>query len=174
MFAIVFCLSSMAFAQVSSPVSVNLGIGGGLSMPSGDFSNGSNSGYHGLAKVRVGSLLPLDITGAVSYHHFGDKIGSDATNMLQIAAGFEYAIPSIEIKPYLLAEFAVNSMSSTRSGASSYTREGVNLGAGVQFMGLDGSVKYQILNMMGKEDQNGVSEPTANQITLSVAYMFGL
>jgi hypothetical protein len=173
--AIVFCLWGTASAQVSAPVSVSLGIGGGVSMPTGDLSNVSSNGYHGMAKLRLGSLLPFDITGSAAYHHIPDKEGSESVNMYQGAVGLECPLPIPEIKPYVGAEFAYNSMKSTVSGAESKSREGVNIVAGVQLMGFEGMVQYQMLNLMGKEDiALGVSEPTYNQITISVLYSIGL
>lgn len=172
---IILCFAATSFAQVGPPVSMNLGLGAGVTMPSGDYSTGSNTGYHGAAKLRIGSLIPVDLTGAVAYHHVADKVGSDATNMIQIAAGIEYAIPSVEVKPYLSAEVALNSFSNTAAGSTSRSREGLNIGAGAQFMGFDGAVKYQMLNLMGKADiAPGVSEATYSQITLTVMYTIGL
>jgi hypothetical protein len=175
--AIVFCFAGTAMAQ--TPMTINLGVGGGLTMPSGDYSTGSSTGYHGLAKARFGAVMPLDITGTVAYHHVPDKVGSEAVNMIQVAVGVEYPIPATpEVKPYVGAEVAFNSMSYTLAGSSSRSREGINILAGAQFMGFDGTVKYQLLNVMGKEDQTiggfTITEPSYNQITISVAYMFGL
>ena len=168
--AIIFCLAGIAVAQIGSPISFGIAVGGGLSAPSGDLSNVSSTGYHGAAKARFGSIgFPFDLTGAVAYHRLPDKTGSEATNMIQIAAGIEYPIPSIEIKPYFLAEFTFNSISRTAANTSSYSREGLNLGAGVQLLGFDGSLKYQMLNLLGKENNEG----TNSQITATICYMIG-
>ncbi|MFI5251204.1 MAG: outer membrane beta-barrel protein [Bacteroidota bacterium] len=176
--AVIFILTGTAYAQVGSPVSINLAIGGGVSMPSGDFSNTYKTGYHGAAKVRIGSLLPLDLVGAVAYHHYADTSGSYAVNLLGISAGVEYPIPSVEIKPYLSAEIALNSLSDNTPNSSTRSRQGVNLGVGAQFMGLDASVKYEMINLMGKQDitvANGtISEPSYNQIVINLSYVFGL
>ena len=76
--AVFFCFAATSFAQVSVPVTTTIGIGGGLTSPSGDYSTFANTGYHGAAKVRFGAVLPVDITGAVSYHHNGMPAPADA------------------------------------------------------------------------------------------------
>jgi hypothetical protein len=83
-------------------------------------------------------------------------------------AGLEYPLPSVVVKPYFSAEGLYNSISNTASGSPRHMRFGAGLGAGVSFGipafgDLDVSVKYQMLNVAGKDpNEESVSQVAAN------------
>jgi hypothetical protein len=185
----VLCFATASFAQVGSPVSMpsittTIGVGGGLSTPSGDLSNHVNSGYHGVAKLTLGAILPFDIDASVSYHHFPYSQGSASWNVVQVTAGIQYSLGIPVVSPYVLASAAYNSASSSGTipgvsngvpvdvsvNSSAEPREGVNLGVGAKLFSFDASVQYEMLNLMGKD----TGETTSDMIAVSVMYTFGL
>ena len=164
-----------AQTPISAPLSVDLGFGGGVSLPVGDLSNFSNTGWHGLAKVRLHGSMPINITGTGFYNRLPEKVGTESDYYWMVAAGLEYPIPSAVVKPYFGVDAMYVSINNTGSGSSSASRGGVGLGAGVEFSlpgvgSFDTSVKYQIINVLGKES----NETTAAQVVGSVALMFGV
>ena len=104
-----------------------------------------------------------------------EKVGTESDYYWMVAAGLEYPIPSAVVKPYFGVDAMYVSINNTGSGSSSASRGGVGLGAGVEFSlpgvgSFDTSVKYQIINVLGKES----NETTAAQVVGSVALMFGV
>ena len=163
------------YGQVPLPVNIDVGAGGGVSLPVGDLGNGVNSGYHAGAKVKISGFMPLNLVGSGIYNRLADKVGSDATTITSITLGLEYTIPSLVIKPYLGADMMMNIMGSTASGSSTITRYGAGFGGGVSFPipgmgGIDASVKYQMLNLIGKES----NEISSSQVTATVMFMFSV
>jgi hypothetical protein len=157
---------------VSSPVSVDLGIGGGISSPSGDLSNTHNTGWNAGAKLRIKSVLPLNVVGGVSYHHLPEKGTTTSDALWMIGAGLEYSLPSVAVSPYLGGDVSLNLFSNSGTGSSSYSRGGIGLGGGILFSlpgfgSFDAGVKYQMLNAIGKETGEG----TANQISATLSLM---
>lgn len=171
---IVFC-GTLHAQEPSLPVSIAFGIGGGVSIPSGDLSNFDNTGWHGLARVRFHGGMPVNIVAQGTYNRLPNKIGGESDYDWIFSGGLEYPIPSAQVRPYLGADILLVSTSNTGPGYTSITRGGLGLGGGVEF-GLagigsfDASAKYQMLNLMGKD----TNEITANQISLSLAIMFGM
>jgi hypothetical protein len=157
---------------VTSPVGIDLGIGGGISVPSGDLSDALNTGWNAGAKLRVKSVLPLNITGGVAYHRLPEKAGTESDAIWMVGGGLEYSLPGVGVSPYLGGDVSLNMFKNSGSGTSSYSRGGIGLGGGVLFSlpgfgSFDASVKYQMLNAIGKE----ALEKSANQIAASITLM---
>lgn len=170
---------STLYAQVPGapgvPLNVEVGFGGGVSIPSGDLSNLDNTGWHGLARLRIHGDMPINIVGQGMYSRLPHKVGSESDFSWIAAAGLECPLQSVAVKPYLGADVMLVSSSNTGPGASSLTRGGLGLGGGVEFGvpgigSFDASAKYQMLNLMGKD----TNESTASQIAVSLAIMFGM
>ena len=66
----VLFFASTAFSQIEA-----IGVGGGMVMPSGDFSNFAGSGYGGSVRLHYNyeGLENLMLTGSVGYFRFGSK-----------------------------------------------------------------------------------------------------
>jgi hypothetical protein len=176
--AIVLLLACAAgYAQLPSPpVSLQFGVGGGAALPSGTLSDGVGTGWFAGAKLRVDGLIPVRLVASGQYTRLPIKSPSTESFVgYSFGAGLEYAIPSPVIQPYLGIDALVNSLTTTDSGAVSTTREGLGLGGGVvvsvpAFGSIDLSVKYQMLNLMGKE----TSEDNLSQISAGVTFMFSI
>ena len=177
-FLFLFLLIGTSQGQVPSigpPVNLDLGIGGGVSLPNGKLSDADNTGFHVGAKARLHGFMPMNIPISAYYNRLPNKVGGETDVAWMLGAGLEYPIPSVSVKPYLGADALWNVMSNTGSGSSSVNRGGLGVGAGVEFSipslgSFDTSVKYQIFNLVGKE----ASEETFSQIVASVALMFSV
>ncbi len=166
-----------SYAQVPSLVKVNLGLGGGLTAPVGDFGRTHDLGYNAGLKLRISGPLPIRFVGSVYY--FGVKseetlIRPEETDrIIQVGAGFEYAlVPAPIVKPYVGGDILYNNID---LGAGNNSRFGLGGGAGVEInlggvLHLDGMIKYQVLNVVGKEG----SEQTLNQVSATISLMFNL
>lgn len=180
MFLLLFimCMMTAAYAQipaVSPPVNLDLGIGGGISMPMGTLRDTNNTGFHVGAKARLYGFMPLNVVGSVNYHRLANKVGSESDVIWMAGAGLEYPIPSVMVKPYLGADVLFNSLSNTAAGSSSRSRFGAGFGVGVSFSipafgNIDASVKYQLLNLVGKD----TGEDTKSQIAANISLMFSI
>ena len=161
--------------SIASPVNLDFGIGGGATLPNGKLSDSSNTGWHAGAKIRLHGFMPLSIVALGTYHRLPNKSGSESATELMIGAGIEYPLPSVMVKPYFGLEGTVNVLSSTAVGATSTTREGISVGAGVEFTipafgSFDTSVKYEMLNLFGKE----AGDPDYSQISANVSIMLSI
>ncbi|HLB00637.1 MAG TPA: outer membrane beta-barrel protein [Bacteroidota bacterium] len=161
--------------MVNIPLSLDLGLGGGVSVPSGDLSNSNNTGYHAGGKLRIHGPLPFNIVAGGMYNNLPEKVGDKSDNQIIVGAGIEVGIPSVAVQPYFGADVLYLRFNNEGTGTSSFNRGGLALGAGVEFVipafgSFDTSVKYQFMNLMGKKD----TEPTASQIVATVAVMIGL
>lgn len=166
--------SNAQLGTVASPVKLDFGVGGGVSLPSGDSSNANNTGWHGTGKIRVHGFMPLNVIASVGYHRVPNKIGGEPDTYLQIGGGLEYSFPAPMMMPYLGVDGFYN-ISNTGPGSSSVSRGGLGVGGGIEFSvpsfgSIDASVKYQMLNLMGKQ----TNEVSYSQITATVALMFGV
>lgn len=162
-------------AQVSLPLSLDLGLGGGVSLPTADFSNIYKTGYHLGGKLRISGPLPFSIVAGGLYNSLPQKIDDKSDKQIIVNAGIELGIPSVAVKPYFGADLLYIRFDNEGSGTSSFNRGGLSLGAGVEFVipafgSFDTSVKYQFMNLMGKEDLEG----TASQLLATVSIMVGL
>lgn len=178
-FIIIATMVSTAYAQVPMvpleiPVKLDLGFGGGLSSPLGTFGTLEGSGWHGGIKARLHSVMPLNVVASINYHRYPEKTAnaSGEDHIWMGCAGLEYSIPSIVVKPYLGADVLLNMFGSTLPNAQSSTREGLGIGGGVEFAipmfgSFDASVKYQILNLIGKN----ANEETSAQIAANISVM---
>jgi hypothetical protein len=166
-------ISSAQVPVVGSPVSLDLGLGGGVSIPNGTFSDKNNSGYHAGAKARVHGLLPLNIVASGYYNRLSNKLGGESDLATMLGAGLELPVPSVIVNPYVGVDALWNRY--TMSNVETKTRIGLDVGAGVDFSipglgSFDTSIKYQMFNLFGKE--NG--EETLSQIAGNVTLMFSI
>lgn len=179
---------SLFVFQTSDAQSINIGIGGGLTnvqTPSYyTDSLGFSSEFHIGIKGKLNfPLVPITPIAFVEYHFLSGSQSTSAgsadtkQNILSIGIGGEYSLLPGPISPYLGVDFEFNSFgdreitgSPTAPGVS---RSGLGLGAGVMIellpvISLDASLKYQMLNLFGKID----NEDTIGIINLNVAVFF--
>lgn len=172
----IVCMSlSAAQAPISSPVKIDIGVGAGVSLPNGTLSNSHNTGYHFGGKVRLSSFMPFNVVGSGNYNRLKEKITGNNDSQTMLGVGLEYGVPSVAVKPYLGVDGLLTLFEKLGPGSSSASRIGLGLGAGVEFTipafgSFDTQVKYQILNLGGKE----INEDTISQIAANVTIMFSV
>lgn len=177
---------------VGMPVKVSFGIGAGPSTPTGALSNRDDAGWNAGANIRLEGWIPFRITGLVQYNRLPnisvapvailrsnntlpDIHPGESDLAWLFGAGLEYPIDLPIIRPYLGVDGFVTSLSSTAGNSTSITREGIDFGVGVQipfaiFGNVNVSVKYQIFNLAGKEQ----NEDTYAQVMANIALTFDI
>jgi len=168
-------LHAQTGTPVSIPLSVQLGLGGGVSLPTGDISDVYNTGYHLGGKLRISGPLPFNVVAGGMYNSLPQKVDDKSDNQVILGAGIEVGIPAVAVHPYVGADILYVHFNNEGTGTSSFNRGGLGVGGGVEFVipafgSFDLSGKYQFLNIMGKEDLEG----TTSQIVVTAAVMVGL
>jgi hypothetical protein len=172
---VLLCFALPAVAQVGPPVNLDFGLGGGVSLPTGTLSDFYKTGYHVGGKVRLHGSLPFNVVVAGFYNSLPEKSTDKSDTQTMISGGLEVAIPSAGVHPYFGADVIYVNFQNEGTGPSSFDRGGLGVGAGVEFTipafgSFDTSVKYQFMNIMGKED----GEDTMSQVAATVTVMLGL
>ena len=121
------------------------------------------------------SYLPLKSEGIIALSH-GDREIGFSSNVLSYGLGIEYKIINSFFSPYIFLNMKMNKFSKTSlkepypvawapyyltlfRSISDETRYGIEIGLGHEFYffpkyGLDIYIKYEILNLIGKEEFN--------------------
>ena len=165
-----------AGAQVTDLiVQLDLGIGGGISLPNGTLSDIDNTGYNGIGKLRLHGVLPLNITGMAMYNRLPNKVGGESDQQWMFGGGLEYAMMSLVVHPYIGGDVFYTSFTNSAAGSPTKSRGGAGIGIGAIFGlpgsgGIDVSAKYQMMNLMGKDS----GEETLSQISINAAWMFNI
>jgi len=173
----ILLLSGSVFAQVPSvglPISMDLGVTGGVSVPMGTYGDSSNNGWNAGVKARISGLIPVDIVVSAIYNRVPNKVYNYSTDAWMIGAGLELPLPSFIVKPYIGVDGFMTTLS-TGLASNSLTREGVGIGGGVRTSlpmigNVDVGIKYQILNQLGQN----ANEATFSQVAVNVALMFSV
>lgn len=147
-------LSAQRARTHSSTASISWSAGGGMSVPTGDLSNGAANGFHlqGASSYHR-RAWPIDVRAELAYYHFGEKdytiAGGRPGQTVDVAgkssaiAGnvdASYALNTIgRTRPYLLGGPGIYNTRAevTRNGGtpttSSETKLGLNVGGGLNF-----------------------------------------
>jgi hypothetical protein len=173
-----------------------LGIGGGISIPQGDFGDTYKKGFNVGIKTKIG--LPfIRVTLGAAWNKFktdefsitttlGTATYSYSQNIYPLSAGLEYSlIPIGPLNVYLAGDavFSIINTSSSISGEtrgiefakeSTVSRFGAGVGPGVELkllvISLDLSAKYHFVNLVGKVGD----EKTLSYIMVNLTVFFGL
>ena len=118
----------------------SLGISGGASIPTGDLSNYTNTGYNVGGHVALGTpALPISFRGDVNYDNFGAKgSGNSNAHIWSYTANAVYEVPTMTgIRPYVIGGIggftpgASYTSGNTTVSASSSTQFGYDVGGGI-------------------------------------------
>ncbi len=186
--------ASMARAQMGM-VPVSFGVVGGATLPSGDLSKDSNTGWHAGGAVQFSvPIIPVGLRADVMYHHLSPKDatqtfeGGSATvkaSMITGTVNGMFMVPMAPgglVRPYVIAgvgaynlrqSFDCTGSCGGLSFSDNATKFGLNGGAGVQFglMGLSTFVEARYHHVFAGKDSNGSSYSTAI-IPITVGIMF--
>jgi len=180
-----FIAVSFLVHQDAQAQSLKIGIGGGLSsVQSPSYytdAAGFSSEYHIGIKAKLSvPVIPITPIGFIEYHFFRGKtaVGDADTkqNILSIGVGGELSLLPGPLSPYLGLDIEFNSLGDFETTgaptASGVSRMGLGIGAGVMLtllpIDFDVSLKYQMLNLFGKES----GEETIGIINLNAAIFF--
>jgi len=172
--------------QNSYSQSLKFGIGGGLSMVQAPSSYtdvaGFSTEYHIGIKGKLSlPAVPITPIGFVEYHFLNGSmdtpLGSIDTkqNILSIGVGGEFSFMPGPFSPYIGADFEFNNFGDfepSAEGSSGVSRMGIGVGVGAMLslviIDVDVSLKYQMMNLIGKGD----GEDTVGILNLNADIFF--
>lgn len=149
---------AQAPASFTKPVSI--GVSGGASIPTGDFSNGVNTGWNLNGHLGLATpMLPVSFRGDVGYNNWGAKGGGSA-HMWNLTGNAVFTIPNpTGVSPYIIGGLGAYKPGFSYNGvtANSNWNFGYNVGAGVN-LPLSGfntfiEAKYVHVNTQGGNSQ---------------------
>ncbi len=170
-----FFLSLSANAQVPG-IGLSAGVGGGLALGQGDFSDASgyNLGFKAKLSLPAVPLRPVVIAG---YNNFSREGITLQNRILTFGAGVEYSPISFGIvSPYVGLDAAMNILSSNATDAHGVTRFGGGIGVGAELnlpafpVSFDLEAKYRFNNFVGKME----TELGRNHLQIGVTLGFKL
>ena len=150
-----------------------MGLGIGLTMPTGNYGDVASSGFHVLGNVafKLGPS-PLKVRADLSYHRTGLEGGIDGnSSLIGGMANLVYTVPSPVIKPYFLAGVGYFSekfsgLGQSESGSSFAYGAGAGLNFGLAVASMFVEVKY--LSIASNDTFN-----KANVLPITIGLRFG-
>ena len=138
-------LVSMSFetgAQMTTSAAkpVQVGVFGGVAIPSGDVSSDFNTGFSAGATVGFNpALIPLGVRIDGAYSQFGLKGGGANLHMTTVTGNLVYQMPSVTFTPYAIGGVGLYNVGGTINGLGSDSENhfGWNAGGGIK-MALSG------------------------------------
>jgi hypothetical protein len=178
------------------PQGIKFNIGGGLTKISGDLTNdisttgfGLNTGWNLIAKARLSiPMVPFvpnafiqytKVTSSGSYTvpivNTSYSVNTSAT-FFTVGVGGEIQLIPGPISPYAGLDLMYNNITTKfdssipliNSIENTYSRIGLGIGVGVQLAMIDVSVKYNMMNLIGKSS----GELNINVINVDAMYSF--
>ena len=129
-------------AEAQEATRFDFAVGGGVSVPTGNFDDAAKLGWHGTAAVRVlPQTLPVGFQVDGSFARLSDESALDISQQLIYGTGdvlyrFQTA-ETTRFRPYLIGGVGVYNLdpkgNDVPANASSQTKFGVNAGAGFDF-----------------------------------------
>ena len=132
-------IAPIASLQAQRPIS--FGVGGGISLPEGDISDGVNTGWNALVTAELGSPMhPWGLRLDVAYNRFDFNheaeaaLGEGNQTAGSATLNFSYRLPKVTspIQPYLLLGLGAYHTDCS-VGCDSRVRYGWNYGLGAKF-----------------------------------------
>jgi hypothetical protein len=142
MFLSVLTILALPMAlRAQRPISV--GVGGGVSLPQGDLSDGASTGWHAIATIALSTLMqPLGLRLDAAYNRFAftdeaeAALGEDGFETVGSATlNVTYRLPMTDspLSPYLISGLgAYRTECSAGPGCDATTRYGWNVGLGTK------------------------------------------
>lgn len=131
--AAAFALFAFALpAHAQKPISV--GISAGATMPTGDLSNSTNTGFNVTGTLAFHApMMPIGLRADVAYNQLGIKNISDNVNVTSVTGNVTYALPGVMVSPYAIAGVGMYHVGSSAPGSTSDNKFGFNAGVGARF-----------------------------------------
>ncbi len=126
-------------ATAAQAQSVTIGIGGGLTIPTGDFKTAAKTGWHGLANIGYGLSSGLGFRG--DFYYGESKFKSGVSGKAKLAGGLANVTYEFQnaggVKPYVIGSAGVFNVKGTASSggvtaSASETKFTFGGGAGIK------------------------------------------
>lgn len=143
--------AGLGLALVATPAFAQGGlmVGGGLTLPQGDFKDAVKSGYHGMAAFDFGVLgAPLGVRIDGQYHRNAFDLPGDPdadANLITLSGDVVYTFPSVGIKPYAVGGVTWGQSKCVGNDClsdNSNSTTGFNVGGGVRLGSLFAEARY--------------------------------
>ncbi len=162
-------VAPVADAQgVNGARTVSFGVAGGLTLPTGDASDGLKTGYHGQVLVQFNPGLPFGLRVDGMYHSMDFEGGGGDARVIAgvLNAMFPFGTAGAQVQPYASAGagiynlkanfddyFVPNAYIVGGEGSGSTTKIGLNGGLGLRFQlsGLSTFVEARFHNVFTEE-----------------------
>jgi opacity protein-like surface antigen len=174
-------ISSAAAAQsTTGAAGVQFGIGGGLSVPTGDLGDGSKTGF--LIDAMLGfnpAAIPFGLRVDVGYsqHAFKDNAFDVDGNVKIIGGSLNgiFKLPATSVSPYLIGGVGLANVKPDAEDIESESSTGFSLGggAGLQFnlSGMASILEAKYNNVFTDEEKIGIKN--AGFFTVKFGVLFG-
>lgn len=169
---------ALLLSAASAQAQVSVGVGGGLTIPIGDFGDGFKTGWHGLANVGYDLPSGLGLRGDFYYGQNSVDV-TGASGKAKLAGGFGNVLYNFKgagtIHPYVLGSLGfINAKGDVSAGgvsaSGSETKIAFGGGAGVKFKaGSDANIFVE-----GRYISVNTSGSKTNFIPITVGVSFGL
>jgi hypothetical protein len=145
-----FAALALLSAPAAASAQVSLMAGAGLSTPIGDFSDGAEAGWHGIAGLQLSvPAIPVALRADAGYHSFGQATGNPSSSVLSGAASLVVNLPGVGLVPYLLGGVGQYRQSVDLSGVDPVTDNGYHAAFGVNIgaLGFGGFGEVRFVNI---------------------------
>lgn len=167
---------ALLLSAATAQAQVSIGVGGGLTIPLGDFGDVAKTGWHGLANV--GYDLPSGL-GLRGDFYYGENKFDGVSGKTKLAGGFGNVLYNFKspgsIHPYVLGSIGfLNAKGEASAGgvtlSDSETKIAFGGGAGIKFKaGSDASIFVE-----GRYISVNTTDSNTNFIPITVGVSFGL
>jgi len=147
----------LAVVYLALPGAVNaqarLMVGGGISIPSGDFADAVDAGKHGRVGLQVSvPVFPVSLRAEGEIHSFSEATGGDKANLINGTVSAVLSLGGIGLSPYVIA--GLGSYRFKTSAAEAVTNRGIHggFGASIGALGLGGFAEARLVNIDGDGD----------------------
>lgn len=158
---------SASAVQAQRPVSIGIALG--ATMPTGDFGDFAELGYHGMATVGFSPpALPVGLRIDGAFNQLAanaDALEDVNYRILSLTANATFGVPmaASPISPYLIGGLGMYTFTSDQDEAESDTNLGFNVGIGTKFalagFGTFAEIRYH--HVTGEDDEEGNSNSIA-------------
>lgn len=167
---------ALAISTTAASAQVAIGVGGGVTIPTGDFKDFFKTGWHGLANVGYDLPSGLGVRGDFYYGENKTKSNVTPSGKIKLAGGLGNVLYSFKtpgtVHPYILGSVGFFNVKADAgaSGSASETKIAYGGGAGIKFkVGSDASLFVE-----GRYLSVNTSGSNTNFIPISAGVSFGL
>jgi Outer membrane protein beta-barrel domain len=159
---------ALALGTTAANAQVSLGVGGGITLPTGNFKDGAKTGWNGVAVVGYSLPSGVGVRGDFYYGEHKAKVGSAKAKLAGGLGNVFYAFQTAgSVKPYIIGSAGMMNAKAPGFSETKFTWGG---GAGIKFKaGSDASIFVE-----GRYLSISTSGDKTNIIPISAGVSFGL